>query len=134
MHWGGLRQYKFMRKIYFKRYLKDKKFLSLILVHILIIALACILILIRFPCPFKFIFGIPCPACGTMHALLAIIKLDFDEYVKQNYLAIFLILAFWLGMHKKTLFKNSRFIDYFIYVVCFLDIIRYFSKIFVDFL
>ena len=123
-----------MCKISFQQYLKTKNILSIIVFHLAIMALICVLIFISFPCPFKFIFGIPCPACGTLHALHAIICGNLYEYMRHNYLAIPMVMAFWFGMHKKILFKNSVFIDVFIYVVCTLVVIKYFLKLFVDFL
>lgn len=117
-----------------KFYLERKETLHILALHLSVICLTCLLIFIEFPCPFKFVFRIPCPACGTLHALRAIIKLDFEGYVRHNYLAIPMVMAVWLGIHKRKLLCNSKIIDFFIYIVCILDIIRYFSKLFVDFL
>ena len=123
-----------MCKISLRQYLKTKSILPIIVLHSAIVILICVFILIGFPCPFKFIFGIPCPACGTLHALHAIICRNLYEYMRHNYLAIPMVMAFWFGIHKKTLFKNNVFIDIFIYVVCTLVVIKYFLKLFVDFL
>ncbi len=125
---------KMMMSNFLSLFSKNKRILLLIIFHLAIVILIFFLIFIKFPCPFKFVFGIPCPACGTLHALRSIIKLDFAGYLENNYLAVPLVLAFWLGMHKKSIFKGSKIIDLFIYIICFLDIIRYVSKIFVDFL
>ena len=62
-----------------KFYLKRKETLHILALHLSVISLVCLLIFIEFPCPFKFVFRIPCPACGTLHALRSIIKLDFEE-------------------------------------------------------
>ena len=35
-------------------------------------------------CPFKIVFGIPCPACGLTHAGLALLKLDFAAAWQYN--------------------------------------------------
>lgn len=123
-----------MCKLVFKDSSHRRKVLSLAVIHLMVAILIFFLMIIKFPCPFKLVFGIPCPACGTLHALRAIVHLDFNEYIKNNCLAIPLVLAFFLGIHKKTLFKDSKWIDIFIYIVCFLDTVRYFCKIFIDFL
>ena len=123
-----------MCRVGFKQFFKGKKNSKLVVSHVVIAILVGLLILIKFPCPFKFVFGFPCPACGTLHALHAAIMLDFKDYMRHNFLAIPMVLAFFLGVHKKSLFKNSRYVDYFVYLVCFLVVIRYILKIFVDFL
>lgn len=123
-----------MYKVDLKRLYKNKKVSRLIALHIVVFVLIGALIFIKSPCPFKSIFGIPCPACGTLHALSSIIHGDLYGYIHHNYLALPMILAFWFGIHNKSMFNNSRCVDFFIYFVCGLVVIRYFLKIFVDFL
>lgn len=122
-----------MYKISLRQSSKIKKILPVIALHLAIGVLICVLISTGFPCPFKYIFGIPCPACGSLHALHAIIHGDFYGYIQHNYLAIPMIMAFWFGIHKKALFGNKIFINIFIYTVCFLVVIRYFLLIFYEY-
>jgi len=67
--------------------------------HILVLGLGAILfialtIIPGYQCPFKMIFGIPCPGCGLTTGFLAILRLDFLEAYQANVLAIPLFLAF----------------------------------------
>ncbi len=103
-----------------------------IFIHIFLFCLIALLIYVKFPCPFKILFGIPCPACGTLHALDAIIKFNLYEYIRYNYLAVPMVSVVWLNIHKSLLLKNDKIIDIMTYSVCVLMIIRYFYEIYID--
>ena len=103
----------------------NKKVFPLVLLHIAMLCIIGVLVFMKFPCPFKSLFGIPCPACGTLHALEALLRFDFDDYIKFNYLAAPMVFAVWVGIHKSSLFKNSGIVDFLIYAVCVLTVIRY---------
>lgn len=44
-------------------------------------------------CPFKAIFGVPCPGCGTTRALVALLKGNFGDAFHINPLGIFATIA-----------------------------------------
>lgn len=49
---------------------------------------------IRIPCPFKTVTGFPCPGCGGMRALDALLRGKFGEALSINPLSCLLIAAF----------------------------------------
>lgn len=97
--------------------------------HILIFSVISILIIIKFPCPFKAIFKIPCPACGSLHAFNCLIHLKFRESLNYNPFAVPLALAIWAGIHKDSILKKSKWVDIFIVTVSILAAIYYIFKI-----
>lgn len=103
-----------------------------IFIHFLVFFIITILIFLKFPCPVKYFFNIPCPACGTLHALRALLKLDLKSYFRFNFLALPMVFAVWAGIHKKSLLHNSKIVDVIIYFVCGLAIIRYFFILLLD--
>ena len=57
-------------------------------------------------CPFYYVFGIPCPTCGTTRALICLFRLDIKGYLSYNPAALFLlplpmIVAFDLHRQKR---------------------------------
>ena len=44
-------------------------------------------------CPFKAIFGVPCPTCGTTRALVALLKGNFGDAFHINPLGIFVTIT-----------------------------------------
>lgn len=89
-----------------------KIFIKHLLVFLLIGFLLVIFKTFNIVCPFKFLFKIPCPACGTRRALTSLLRLDFHSYLKYNAMALPLVLCIVLFFHKK-LFKNkfSKFVN-----------------------
>ena len=52
-------------------------------------------------CLFRQVTGVPCPSCGTTHSVMAIIKGDFQEAIKNNPLGfivfpVLMIIPFWI--------------------------------------
>ena len=70
---------------------------------------------IRIPCPFKTVTGFPCPGCGGMRALDALLLGKFGEALSINPLSCLLIAAFvaaciWLSvdwMLGRNTFSNA---------------------------
>lgn len=61
-------------------------------------------------CPFKQLFGIPCPGCGTTRAFCAFFKGNFVEAFTINPLGLFvcfLILAFLIAKIVDTFFGTQ---------------------------
>ncbi len=48
---------------------------------------------IRIPCPFKALTGVPCPGCGGMRALDALLEGDIRHALSVNPLSLLLIAA-----------------------------------------
>ena len=113
--------------------IKCRDVLRLVLIHVILIGLICVLIFLAFPCPFRWIFRYPCPACGIVHALRSLLMLNLEEYMSYNYLALPMVSAVWLGIHKKLFGRYGRVIDMYVYSVCAIVTIKYFLKIYVDF-
>lgn len=52
-----------------------------------------------FPCVFKMVTGLYCPACGGTRAALAFLELDFITSLKCNPIFLYLVLtAVWCGI------------------------------------
>lgn len=43
---------------------------------------------LAYPCPFKFLFGVPCPTCGSTRSLAALAALDFAGSLRFNPLVL----------------------------------------------
>lgn len=97
--------------------------------HILIFSAISILIIIKFPCPFKSVFKIPCPACGSLHAFNSLLHLKIRESFNYNPFAVPLVLAVWAGIHKNSIFKKSKWVDVFIIFISILAAIYYIFKV-----
>lgn len=98
--------------------------------HLLIFAIIAVLIITRFPCPFKAILNIPCPACGTLHALKSLINLKFYESLKCNPFSIPLVGAVWMGIHKDSLFRKSIWVDVVLIIISIVVLFYYIIKLF----
>jgi hypothetical protein len=63
-------------------------------------------------CLFRNVTGIPCPSCGTTHALLSIARGDFREAVRENilgYPAAGMLLVFPVWILTDLLLKKESF-------------------------
>ena len=93
--------------------------------HTIIAIIIIFLIFFGFPCPFKFLFNIPCPACGVLHALKSLIYLDFKSYITCNFMAVPMVVAVFAGIHKDSIFKSCKYVDMLILIICFMTLVRY---------
>ncbi|MBR0423545.1 MAG: DUF2752 domain-containing protein [Clostridia bacterium] len=107
---------------------------KIILMHIGIIIVIGLLIFLKFPCPFKCFVGYPCPACGTLHALNALLNLDFKSYCEYNWMAIPLVTGVWMGIHKNCIFNKSRIVDFLLITIPTMLIFKYILDIYLTFL
>lgn len=81
----------------FEKLLK-KRWLIVIILFVLFAAFLCVFYCydpstcVFFPkCPVHFIFGIPCPGCGSQRAIHSLLHLDFRMAMRYNAFAVFLI-------------------------------------------
>lgn len=51
-------------------------------------------------CPVLSLLGVPCPTCGVTRALLALARRDWAGYVAHNFMAVFLVSAVLLYLHR----------------------------------
>ena len=63
-------------------------------------------------CPFRAIFGFPCPTCGVTRALICLVKLDFTGYMQWQPMAVPLVFALWLCFHVDVLPVSRRAADF----------------------
>ena len=97
---------------------------------ILIIGLIWVYDLTGIGCPFRRITGVPCPSCGMTRATLSLLRLDFNAYFAYNPAAVPVIVAFWLGFHKRR-FSNIKLIDHIIIGIAVFTFVVYILKNFV---
>lgn len=56
-------------------------------------------------CPFRYLFSIPCPACGTTRALIELAQLHFRASLYYNPAAILILAAFIIAVHSRMFYK-----------------------------
>ena len=78
-------------------------------------------------CPFLFIFGIPCPTCGTTRAIISLLRLDIDSYLKYNPMALPMCIAVLL-MLNTDIIKHKRIACIFSVSVAILNLLVYFYR------
>lgn len=88
------------------------------------IAMYAILFLIDETCFVKAIFGIECPSCHMTRAMICLVKLDFNGYMRENFMAVPVALCFYLQLHfEKGRFKKA--LDVFTVLVAIITFIKY---------
>lgn len=76
-------------------------------------------------CPFYAIFHIKCPTCGVTHAMVCLLKGDINGYISFHAMALPLMIASFLALHR-NLFRKKRIIDCFCIIVAVVNICYYF--------
>lgn len=88
------------------------------------IAVYAILFFIDETCFIKAIFGIECPCCHMTRAMICLVKLDFNGYMSENFMAVPVALCFYLQLHCfKGKFK--KVLDVFTVLVAIITFIKY---------
>ena len=110
--------------------MKKRQISLLIYIFLFLILLSVILTI--YHCPFKYILGISCPTCGLTRAMICFFKLDFSGAFHYH--------AFWpvvvVGSIIYTLYItkiikiNKKKILSIIYIICMLNLIYYFWRLF----
>lgn len=95
------------------------------LLYILIIVFVVLLYQITdVGCPIRRFFGIPCPTCGMTRSLLSLLKFDIKGSLEYNPMTIFVMMAVWLGLHKKNI-KCNNVANIIILIVAIANFITY---------
>ena len=109
--------------------MKSKKQILIIIISLFILILLSLLGLYR--CPFRYIFGIPCPLCGMTRAFISLLKLDISKAFNYH--------AFWPGivvlfiLYFIFLFKNIKINKKMVFVldiIGILNLVYYFYRLF----
>ena len=100
-----------------------KHILYVIAILIVIVFLA----ITNIGCPFLYLFGVPCPTCGMTRAFIALLRFDVKASISYNPMTIFMILAIFLGIHKKKI-KYKKIVDITIIVIASLTFVFYVFK------
>ena len=83
------------------------KFKAAIKVAAIVILYYVFCFLFNITCPIYATVGIPCPCCGVTRALISLFKLDVEEYVRYNIMALPLVLALVIAMRFNS-FRRKR--------------------------
>ena len=81
-----------------------------------------------FGCPFRNIFGIPCPTCGMTHAMLSLLHLDFQSYMHYNAMALQMAITILIAFHL-NLFKHKKIITIIVVTITIINFLVYLKKI-----
>lgn len=93
------------------------------IIFILIVSYA-LLFFIDDTCFIKAIFGIECPCCHMTRAVICLVKLDFNGYMNENFMAVPVALCFYLQLHcVEGNFK--KVLDVFTVLVAIIAFIKY---------
>lgn len=57
-------------------------------------------------CLIKKVFGFHCPTCGATRSLISLLTLDFKGYWYYHPASILIVVALFLGLHRKNILKN----------------------------
>jgi len=108
-----------------------KVFLKHLLYFSVIASYLVILQFFHISCPFRFFTGIPCPACGTTRALLALTRLDFSESIFYNPAALAVVALVMVFAHAKTLRRklSKRTINTVMFILVFVVLLVYLIRI-----
>lgn len=105
-----------------------KKTLKIMLGHIVFFTGVCLFLYIskkfNITCFVKAIFKTDCPTCGSTRALLSLLKLDFNGYLRYQPMALPLLAVFLLICHFKYV-KRKKLAYCFMFTVVILNLVIY---------
>ncbi len=81
-------------------------------------------LLLDLRCPMLVFLGIPCPTCGVTRAIASLLRLDLSGYVQYNWMALFLVTAVLLYLHRDCL-PHRRAITIYTMTVLGVNSLRY---------
>ncbi len=73
---------------------------------LIISAYMAVLYFLHIGCPFRFLFLIPCPTCGTTRALIELVQFHFRASFYYNPAAILILTAFIIAVHSRILYQH----------------------------
>lgn len=90
-----------------------------------------VIIILFFNCPFKFIFGIPCPMCGITRAFFYALSFDLNQAF--HFHILWPIVLIYIVLHILLEFKiikiNKKIIYIFLIVFAIINAIYYFYRL-----
>ena len=96
--------------------------------HILPVTVICIYFAVGatgvITCPIRALLDIPCPTCGVTRAMLSLVTLDLEGYVHYNVMALPLIVAVLVAIHRR-LFKHKAIADILLFTVLAVNTVYY---------
>ncbi|MBE6601175.1 MAG: DUF2752 domain-containing protein [Ruminococcaceae bacterium] len=99
------------------------------LVYLLALSLIVLLITgLKIGCPILYVFKIPCPCCGITRALISFCKGDWNGYLHYHALALPLLGAIWMLLHKK-LFNKQVLLSVFSFTVLLCNFLYYIYRL-----
>lgn len=110
---------------------------KIILKHFVIISICIAYIFLidalNIGCPFRWVTGIPCPACGITRAYVSFFSLDFKGAFLHHPLFWLLPILVFIGVHKDTdmlKFSNKKVEHIIIILGAIFFIVVYFIRLF----
>lgn len=92
--------------------------------HIIAALISLAALLLDLGCPVARLLKVPCPTCGVTRAIISLLRFDFSGYLSYNFMAVFLISAVWLFIHR-SLFKNRMAVNGYVFTVLAVNTVRY---------
>ena len=82
------------------------------------------------PCPFRWLTGIPCPTCGTIRAILSLLRGDLRTYLQLQPMAIPLLVAILCCLHiHKANGVVREIMTYAVPVICSANFLLYIFRL-----
>ncbi len=81
-------------------------------------------LLLDLRCPVLAFFRIPCPTCGVTRAVASLLRLDLAGYFHYNWMALFLVTAVLLYLHRDCL-PHRRAVTVYTMAVIGVNSLRY---------
>lgn len=108
---------------------KEKMYFNIIIISIIILA---VIILFKYKCLFKFIFGIPCPLCGLTRALFYASQFKFKKsfYYHIAWPIVIIIIAIHVLSEFKVIIINKKKFRVILIIFSILNLIYYFYRLF----
>jgi hypothetical protein len=73
-------------------FMKKHKYYFIIIIVLIIVFILSILGIYK--CPYRLLFGIPCPTCGLTRAFISLLSFDFKSAFKYHSLYFLVIIGF----------------------------------------